>query len=228
MVTWSRDRSLRVWKIDDKMLKHCEPDIELNENYDLHQDMRVETPTKFKPIHSSSFQKNSIFHNQTLAGSLPSDAVDALHSSCLVDSRSPPPSISLRTAANTHKEESAIARSLTDQPTCSLHHEFSLLNTNMPHIEVVVLDAIKRYAIFNISAGGHLIVLQTTFPTEYPCPNVCPEFTFCTGTRIHENLSRLMMKVLKTNALTRVKKSRTCLEQCLRALVTAMKKVGNT
>lgn len=35
-----------------------------------------------------------------------------------------------------------------------------------------------------------------------------------------------LLKVLKMNALQRVKKSRTCLEQCLRALVTAMKKVS--
>ncbi|XP_037810838.1 GATOR complex protein Wdr59 [Lucilia sericata] len=226
LVTWSRDRTLRVWKIDDKMLMHCEPDNDSNENYDMTQEMRIETPTKFQPMHSSSFQKPSLLRTQPVAASLPIEAIDALHISNMVRSRSPPPTISLRTPAHRRKEETAVARSLTDQPTCSLHHEFSLLNTNMPHIEVDVLDAIKRYAVFNISAGGHVIVLQTTFPTEYPSPNICPEFTFCPGTTIHENLTRLMMKVLKTNALTRVKKSRTCLEQCLRALVTAMKKSG--
>lgn len=199
----------------------------MNENYDMTQEMRIETPTKFQPMHSSSFQKPSVLRTQPVAASLPIEAIDALHISNIVRSRSPPPSISLRTPTHRRKEETAVARSLTDQPTCSLHHEFSLLNTNMPHIEVHELDAIKRYAIFNISAGGHVIVLQATFPTEYPSPNVCPEFTFCSGTTIHENLTRLMMKVLKTNALTRVKKSRTCLEQCLRALVTAMKKVSN-
>lgn len=225
MVTWSRDRTLRIWKIDDKMLKHCEPDNDSNENYDMSQELRIETPTKFQPIHSSSFQKTSGFRSQPVAASLPIEALDTLQiSQTMVRSRSPPPPT--RSSTHRRQEETAVARSLTDRPTCSLHHEFSLLNTNMPHIQVDILDAIKRYAIFNISAGGHVIVLQTTFPTEYPSPNIYPEFTFCQGTTIHEHLSRVMLKVLKTNALTRVKKSRTCLEQCLRALVTAMKKVS--
>ncbi|KAM7352061.1 WD repeat domain 59 isoform 2-T3 [Cochliomyia hominivorax] len=226
LVTWSRDRTLRVWKIDDKMLMHCEPDNDSNENYDMSHEMRIDTPMKFQHMHSS-FQKTPIFRVQHIAASLSIEAIDAsTHVSNMMRSRSPPPTVSLHTTTHRRKEETSVARSLTDQPTCSLHHEFSLLNTNVPHIEVHVLDAIKRYAIFNISAGGHVIVLQATFPTEYPSPNVCPEFTFCSGTTLRENLTRLLMKVLKTNALTRVKKSRTCLEQCLRALVTAMKKSG--
>lgn len=215
LVTWSRDRTLRVWKIDDKMLKHCEPENDLNENYDTAADSRVETPTKFQPMYSSSFQKPPGFRTQPVAVSLPPDTLE-VHNT--------PPTIT--SSMYRHKEESAVARSLTDQPTCSLHHEFSLLNTNMPHIEVDTLDAIKRFAIFNISAGGNVIILQITFPTEYPSPNNCPEFTFCQGTTMNDNLSRLMLKVLKTNALQRVKKSRTCLEQCLRSLVAAMKKVN--
>lgn len=208
------------------MLKYCEPDADSNENYDMTIESRVETPTKFQPIYSSSFQRVPGFRTQPVAVSLPSEALDVVHVSSL--SRSPPPIMSAsRASAHRHREDTTVARSLTDQPTCSLHHEFSLLNTNMPHVEVDTLDAIKRFSIFNISAGGHVIVLQITFPTDYPSPNNCPEFTFCQGTTMHENLTRLMLKVLKTNALQRIKKSRTCLEQCLRALVAAMKKVSN-
>ncbi|XP_075151910.1 WD repeat domain 59 [Haematobia irritans] len=223
LVTWSRDRTLRVWKIDDKMLKQCEPENDLQENYQ--SESRVETPTKFQPIYSSSFHKRSEVQAHPVAVSLPAQAHEVGNNIRL--SRSPPLiTMSSRASIHRHREETTVARSLTDQPTCSLHHEFSLLNTNMPHVEVDTLDAIKRFAIFNISAGGHVIVLQITFPTEYPSPNNYPEFNFCQGTTMHEQPSRLMLKVLKTNALQRVKKSRTCLEQCLRALVTAMKKSG--
>ncbi|XP_055837371.1 GATOR complex protein Wdr59 isoform X1 [Episyrphus balteatus] len=168
LVTWSRDRTLRVWKIDDTLLKLCEP---------VSSDIEEEV-----------------------------DAMDAL-----------------QIARSPVKSES-IARSLTDQPTCSLHHEFSLFNTNIPHVEVDVLDAIKRNAIFKISAAGYVVVLRVNFPVEYPSPNMGPEFLFCQGTTLTDHLSMYLLKVLKTNALQRVKKSRTCLEQCVRALVAALKK----
>ncbi|XP_037959724.1 GATOR complex protein Wdr59 [Teleopsis dalmanni] len=210
LVTWSRDRTLRVWKIDDMMLKLCEPDT--NDYYDTY-DSFVDTPTRLKPIMTSSMQSPPMHSSQQTTSPVPTEAIDALHISA---SRSPPPPI--------RKEDGQIAISFTDQPTISLHHEFSLLNTNIPHVQVDVLDALKRYAVFRITAVGHVVVLQTTFPTEYPSPNVGPDFSFCQGTTIHDHLSMTLLKVLKTNALQRVKRSRTCLEQCLRALVAAMKK----
>lgn len=116
-------------------------------------------------------------------------------------------------------------KSMGPQPLCSLQHEFSLLNTNIPHIDLEVLDPIKRNATVRISVTGHIIMLQVLFPLEYPSPEHPPEFTYCQGTTIDANLSDSLMKILKTSAHHRTKKGRTCLEQCLRALVTALKKV---
>lgn len=69
------------------------------------------------------------------------------------------------------------------------------------------------------------IYFKIHFPQDYPSPNVYPEFTYCPGSSIDENLSLSLMKVVKSCALQRIKRRRTCLEQCLRALVTALKKV---
>ncbi|XP_017108827.2 GATOR2 complex protein Wdr59 [Drosophila bipectinata] len=207
LVTWSRDRTLRVWKIDDNMLNLCEPSAEEEEprfEPDL-SELRAPTPPEF--LHPRSTMT---------AASLPISTGDGA-SNTLPMARSP-------SFGYYRREEPHIARSLTDQPTCSLHHEFSLLNTNMPHVEVDMLDAIKRYACFKISAGGHTVILQVTFATSYPSPSAPPEFQLCQGTTLSSDVSGILLKVLRCNALQRVKKSRTCLEQCLRALVAAMKK----
>lgn len=110
------------------------------------------------------------------------------------------------------------------QPSCSLQHEFSLLNTNIPHIDVEVLDPIKRNATLRITVNGLIIMLQVTFPIAYP-DSQSPEFAYCQGTNIDIHLSDALMKVLKTSASQRTKNGRPCLEFCLRALVTAFKKV---
>lgn len=110
-------------------------------------------------------------------------------------------------------------------PLYSLQHEFSLLNTNIPHIDVEVLDAIKRHAMIRVSANGVVIMLQVVFPESYPSPDSVPDFIYCQGTTIDDNLAESLVKVLKATASHRIKRGRTCLEQCLRALVSSLKKV---
>lgn len=73
-----------------------------------------------------------------------------------------------------------------------------------------------------IVANGYVIILQVLFPLSYP--NIQPEFEYCAGTSLDDTLSIKLMKVLKDTANHRVNKGRTCLEQCLRALVTELKK----
>lgn len=111
------------------------------------------------------------------------------------------------------------------QPSCSLQHEFSLIYfPNIPGIQNHECDPVKRNAMIRIVANGYIIVLQVIFPSGYPVLNQPPVFEFCQGTSLDENLSLKLMEVLKDTAASRVRKGRTCLEQCLRALVGDLKK----
>lgn len=110
------------------------------------------------------------------------------------------------------------------QPSCSLQHEFSLIFfPNIPGIQTFECDPVKRNAMIRIVANGYVIVLQVIFPSGYPVLNQPPVFEFCQGTSLDENLSLKLMKVMKDTASVRIKKGRTCLEQCLRALVGDLK-----
>lgn len=110
-------------------------------------------------------------------------------------------------------------------PSFSLQHEFSILNTNIPHVDVEVLDAVKRHAMIRISVNGHVIMLQVVFSENYPNLEHPPDFIYCQGTSIDDNLAESLNEVLKMNAQNRLRKGKPCLEHCLRALVTTMKKV---
>lgn len=110
-------------------------------------------------------------------------------------------------------------------PKFSLQHEFSILNTNIPHIDVEVLDAVKRHAMIRVSLNGHVIMLQVVFPENYPHVDCPPDFIYCQGTSIDDNLAESLNDVLKMSAQNRLRKGKTCLEQCLKALVTTLKKV---
>lgn len=135
----------------------------------------------------------------------------------------PKPSSSLILTKHFHR--ASITNDMKLIPKFSLQHEFSLLNTNIPHIDVEVLDAVKRHAMIRVSANGHVIMLQVVFPENYPHNDYPPDFIYCQGTSIDDNLAESLIDVLKANAQNRLKKGKTCLEQCLRALVTTLKKV---
>lgn len=79
--------------------------------------------------------------------------------------------------------------------------------------------------MLRITVNGLVIMLQVIFPIAYPDSQI-PDFAYCQGTSIDINLSDSLMKVLKTSASQRTKNGRPCLEFCLRALVTAFKKVS--
>ncbi|CRK93507.1 CLUMA_CG007043, isoform A [Clunio marinus] len=111
------------------------------------------------------------------------------------------------------------------QPSCSLQHELSLIFfPNIPGVQDYECDPVKRNAMIRIAANGYIIDLQVIFPSGYPVLNQPPVFEFCQNTSLDENLSLKLMKVLKETASSRVRKGRTCLEQCLRNLVIDLKK----
>lgn len=110
--------------------------------------------------------------------------------------------------------------------SCALQHEFTLLNTNIPHIDVELLDIVNRKAMVRIIVSNCVVMLQITFPIDYPSTSTPPEFSFCQGTTIDDSLSETVMKVLTNCAVQRIKKGRTCLERCLRAVVDSLKKVS--
>ncbi|XP_055599327.1 GATOR complex protein Wdr59-like [Uranotaenia lowii] len=171
LITWSRDQTIRIWKIDEEVRKLCErypPDDDFG--------LIIEEGSTLSKVGSGSSIKSPTREKQ---------------------------------------------------PSVSLQHEFSLLNPNIPHIDIEVLDPVKRTATVRISVNGYVIMLQVNFPPQYPNNGIGPEFAYCQGTSIDDNLSVTLMKTLRMTASQRIKKSRTCLEQCLRALVTQMKKSTN-
>lgn len=137
----------------------------------------------------------------------------------------PPHVPTTTTSGGSSARSSSRHRSHSAQPSCSLQHEFSLLNTDIPHIDVEVLDAVKRSATVRISVNGHIIMLQAQFPADYPAADQLPEFAYCQGTTLQApELCATLMQTMRETAQHRARKRRTCLEQCLRALVAALKK----
>ena len=212
LVTWSKDNSLRIWKVDSTLLTHYGED---------------------NIAHSYDFASDEINDNQSVS----TDSTEG------TDSSAPqrPTSLDLSLTKLTVEQPKAVHSShesdvkkpqTPETPINSLipnlTQEFSLINVNIPNIQIEELNASKRICI--ITATTSICCrLKMTFPSGYP-NHVAPQFTFLNGsTAPSEEVKKELLKVLQTTAFLQVKRNRTCLEPCLRQFIATLERLtGNT
>lgn len=217
LITWSRDQTLRVWHVDESIQKMCEPDTPDDDGTLCH----LRFQRCLWRTHGFRLAVVGIDLWYYLLSFPESASTDIIFEGIPIKPRTP-----------VHQKHPSLPLSpplphdvVKSFPSFSLQHEFSILNTNIPHVDVEVLDAVKRHAMIRVSVNGHVIMLQVVFSENYPNLEHPPDFIYCQGTSIDDNLAESLSEVLKMNAQNRLRKGKPCLEHCLRALVTTMKKV---
>lgn len=86
------------------------------------------------------------------------------------------------------------------------------------------MDAVERSCTVTACNKNYNVILKVNFPGNYPY-SAQPTFQFCPGTTIDNNIKVKLLKVLKQTAQQRVRKNRSCLEPCLRQLITTLDQV---
>lgn len=96
---------------------------------------------------------------------------------------------------------------------------------NIPNIEVNVMDVVDRSCTVTASNKNYNVVLKINFPRNYPY-SAQPIFQVCPGTTVDSTTMTKLLKTLKQTAQQRVRKNRSCLEPCLRQLISTLEKVS--
>lgn len=86
------------------------------------------------------------------------------------------------------------------------------------------MDAEQRSCTVTAANKNYNVILKVNFPGNYPY-NASPSFQFCPGTTIDNTAMAKLSKVLKQTAQQRVRKNRSCLEPCLRQLITTLEQM---
>lgn len=106
----------------------------------------------------------------------------------------------------------------------TLQQEFALINVNIPNVIVEQMDAGHRSCTVNVTNGRNVVSLVINFPSHYP-NNAIPSFEFTPDTSIDVSTKTKLMKTLRETAQTHVKSNQTCLEPCLRQLVSHLEEL---
>ncbi|KAK2724947.1 GATOR2 complex protein WDR59-like isoform X2 [Artemia franciscana] len=111
----------------------------------------------------------------------------------------------------------------------TLLQEFALVNESIDeNLFIEELDAENRICRVRASSssGKRQVVIQVQFPVAYPY-SPPPSFQFCQGSTEDPTLKSRILKGLKETAQQKMKRNLSCLEPCLRQLVTILEELNN-
>uniref|UniRef100_UPI0035900280 GATOR2 complex protein WDR59 isoform X3 n=1 Tax=Myxine glutinosa TaxID=7769 RepID=UPI0035900280 len=207
LVTWSRDQSLRIWRIDSQLQRLCSRSS-LDGTEDLDEVTASDVDRAFPLLEpdASSVQPPGFV-----------DAHSPLQPAVSTKSTMEEDVLSTKNASSPEVRRRGESQG---QPQ-TLQQEFSLLNLHIPNITVDEMDAESRSCAVSMLCGNHIVKMVVTFPVNYPS-NALPSFKFITPTSVCAPLKSKLMKILRDTSLQKVKRNQNCLEPCLRRLVAAL------
>nr|XP_006825086.1 PREDICTED: WD repeat-containing protein 59-like [Saccoglossus kowalevskii] len=195
LVTWSRDHTLRLWKIDPHLQKLCGAEEFID---DVHRDMVSISPgSRHSSISGVAIEKTSLGSDKEQTGS----AVEEINEKV--------------------KNVSSSATTVTAGQPQTLQQEFSLVNVSDITNVKLDLDAMHRSCKVTSVHVNNMVTLNVSFPANYP-NNAAPDFTFTKPTNIDTKTKSKLLKILQETSHQHVKRNRTCLEPCIRKLVTGL------
>ncbi|XP_030059494.1 GATOR2 complex protein WDR59 [Microcaecilia unicolor] len=190
LVTWSRDQTLRMWRVDSQLQRLCANEL-LDGVDDLLDGMSL-LPEQEKALHTqdSEHQSNAshgeeeVFREDFQPNQLTGGKPDHL-----------------------------------GLPQ-TLQQEFSLINVQIRNVNVE-MDAVNRSCTVSAHCGNHRVKMLVMFPVRYP-NNAAPSFQFVNPTTITSTMKAKLLKILKDTSLQKVKRNQSCLEPCLRQLISCL------
>ncbi|XP_036149984.1 GATOR complex protein WDR59 isoform X3 [Monomorium pharaonis] len=195
LVTWSKDQCLRIFKISPFIKKLCSNGMDdgLSVYSQYSEESNLRTLQSVQELQLNPSQSEPEINYITTKVDEP-----------------------VLQSETTNIPDNSKKISSPTQPK-SLQQEFSLINMNIPNIEVNAMDVVERSCMITACTKNYNVILKVNFPVNYPC-SAQPTFQFCSGTTIDNVMMTKLLKVLVQTAQHRVKKNRSCLEPCLRQL----------
>uniref|UniRef100_A0A4W4GEK2 RWD domain-containing protein n=1 Tax=Electrophorus electricus TaxID=8005 RepID=A0A4W4GEK2_ELEEL len=199
LVTWSRDQTLRIWRVDPQLQKLCANDIveELMEGMTLtaESEKTLRSQDSEPPLSTSLTADDS--QGREINSVLSIGETEGLQSGVMSSGRQDPPGLPQ-----------------------TLQQEFSLVNLQIRNVNVE-MDALNRTCFVSAHCGANQVRLVVKFPAQYP-NNAAPSFQFVTPTTISSSMKTKIQKILTDTSLQKVKRNQNCLEPCVRQLVSCL------
>lgn len=223
IVSWSKDQTLRVWRIDQQF-------IEMNvDNSDFETECEAQDATCESIGGVSSYMNDTITTKSSASLKLDNSSTTTIESPIKK-------STSTKLAAEKYEDEENdidgrdhYLSEETISSTNELKQEFNLINKNIPNIEFEELNSLRRVCLVTARAKSINCRLRIALPPSYP-HNECPTFSIIDSNQYGcESLTKeakdKLLHLLDETAKSQLSRSRNCIEPCLRKFITALQKI---
>jgi len=236
LVTWSKDQSLRIWRVDSNLQKLCgyEADIEPPMVYGEND----------SSINISSMDSVSAKNDREIETGLevgeetilipPVILPDPLRLPSLKNTQLPAALLSNTLSPSVQRKKQSVSSMngdlhlLTlDKKPYSFAEEVEQIQSldTAESVSISDVDEVKRNLIVNIRTAKHQVFLHVTCPLTYP-NNVIPSFQFGKCTTFDSGAKSKVYKVIKNTAQLCTKRGAPCLESCIQQLIVTVNQLA--
>ncbi|XP_059167957.1 GATOR complex protein WDR59-like isoform X9 [Physella acuta] len=203
LVTWSKDQSLRIWKVDPTMQKSCGYEIDDQTNGLLEDDEL----TSFGNYKSQLDEKHvSMPHQETIDLSSHSTTAGDKSNSSLPGGG-----------------QSLMSTMLSALP---LDQEVEEIKGRIPGFKIEQADFLRRMLTFRLTKGLHYLDIQLTFPDRYPI-KIIPNIVI-SQTNLDQEISNGIYKAFNETCTKFVSSHLNCLEPAIKTMLQHMEKTVST
>ncbi|XP_055891458.1 GATOR complex protein WDR59-like isoform X2 [Biomphalaria glabrata] len=202
LITWSKDQTLRIWKVDTSMQKLCGYDIEDNGDAIVEQEFSTPLP------------QNLLFDLYKKPDTLPTD------NRLLIAPKSDTSGVGA-SAPNVSSHLSMMSSMLS---AMTLEEECADIG-QMSGVKLELADLEKRTLTFKLVKEQHFMDIHMLFPDTYPI-RVPPHLTIL-QTNLDSEIQQHVVKTFNETSSVHVKKHTNCLKHCFKQILNVMEKSGS-
>ncbi|KAH9507691.1 GATOR complex protein wdr59 [Bulinus truncatus] len=200
LVTWSKDQTLRIWKVDTSMQKLCGYDIDDNGDSILEQDFSV-SHNNFVPDLNKKSELLSA--NNRILTAAKSDV-----------------SGGNAAASNSNSHLSMMSRMLS---AMSLEDECREIG-QIPGVKLEQADMDKRVLTLKLTKEQNYVDIHISFPDKYPI-RVIPHMSIL-HTNLDSETQQRIVKLFNETSSLHVKKHANCIKLCVKQIFNVMENSG--